>query len=52
MKNNEQITKNINGRRYIFDNGKWVTIYGLEIDPHDPDYLSFRPLKNESNEKD
>lgn len=44
------ITRNINGRQYIFDNGRWVTIYGIEIDPHDPDYLSFRPLKSNSDD--
>ena len=47
-----QQTKTVNGRRYIFDEGRWVSVYGVEVDPHDPDYLSFVPLKNNQDETD
>ena len=49
MNNNEPPTKTVNGRRYIFDEGRWVSVYGVEV-PHDPDYLSFVPLKNNQDE--
>ena len=51
MSNNEPKKKLVNGKTYIFDNGRWVNVYSLDLDPHDPDYLSFVPLKNQSDEE-
>lgn len=38
---NEKTTKIINGKTYIFEDGKWITkrpTNNLDLDPHDPDY--------------
>jgi len=43
--------KIIGGVRYILDEGKWVSVYGMDLDPHDPNYLLFTPIKEEPNEK-
>jgi hypothetical protein len=50
MKNNLK-TKFI-GNTYILDNGRWVNVYGMDLDPHDPNYLLFTPKKSKSDEKD
>ena len=44
MKNNQE-TKFIGGIQYILDNGRWVSVYGMDLDPHDPNYLLFTPIK-------
>ena len=44
--NNNQETKFIGGIQYILDNGKWVSVYGMDLDPHDPNYLLFTPSRN------
>ena len=49
MKNNQE-TKFIGGIQYILDNGRWVSVYGMDLDPHDPNYLLFTPIKRKSDE--
>jgi len=50
MNNNKKQTKYIGGVQYIFDDGKWVSVYGLDLDPHDPNYLLFTPIKRQEDE--
>jgi len=50
MKNNPE-TKIIGGTKYILDEGHWVSVYGVELDPHDPNYLLFTPIKRKTDEK-
>lgn len=49
---NKQETKTIGGVTYILDNDKWVSVYGMDLDPHDPNYLLFTPIKGKPDEKD
>ena len=51
MKNNQE-TKFIGGIQYILDNGRWVSVYGMDLDPHDPNQLLFTPIKRKSDEKE
>ena len=48
---NKVETKIIGGIQYILDDGKWVSVYGMDLDPHDPNYLMFTPIKKETDDK-
>ena len=51
MNNNEKQTKYIGGVQYILDEGKWVSVYGLDLDPHDTNYLLFTHIKRKEDER-
>lgn len=47
MKNHNKETRIVNGKTYIFTNGRWVIDSSkIELDPHDPDYCWDWDLQN------
>ena len=44
MNHNEKKERTIKGTKYILENGRWVKAPSTELDPHDPDSVSYTHL--------